>query len=127
MRSGVRKGALPALQPGQLVLRLSDGAVLEVVTRGPRNRYRLSDGSWVTRYEVEDPLYDGRRRDLERAQLAELRHEAIARGDFEAVFPAVAAARRGGPPRNPAMGWAIAGWGLLGLETLAIVLLALGV
>ncbi len=128
MRTGgySRSAAQPPLQPGQLVLRLSDGAVLEVVARGRRHRYRLSDGTWVARYEVEDPLQAGRRRDLERSELAELRAAAIERGDFEAVFPTVAALRRGEGDTQP-MNWAVAGWALLGLETLALVLLTLGV
>jgi len=69
--------------------------VVEVVDLDPeRGHYLLADGRWVRGSDLEDPLWDGIRRDLWRGAKRSARRAAISQGDFAGAFPWLVEARR---------------------------------
>ncbi|MGE0712347.1 MAG: hypothetical protein AB7N76_01635 [Planctomycetota bacterium] len=109
-----------AFRPGQLALRRRDDAVVEVRALAGGGCF-LGDGSWLCVCELEDPLREGRLRDIRRAAADAARERAIARGDFARAFPALRARRRSCATRwLPASGWLLAA-----LEAGALLLLLL--
>lgn len=112
-RAGFARDVQPRFHPGQLVLRLRDETVLEILDRHPISEcYLLEDYSWVSPREIEDPLSAGRRRDIERAERRDALQHAIESGDFDAVFPGCRRSlrqRRSWGERIPAVtGWTLA-------------------
>jgi hypothetical protein len=80
---------------GQLLIHLEDDSVVEVVARLRANgTYMLRGGRWVGERELEDPMVEGRRRDVLRGARRSARQRTIERGDFDSVFPDIAAQRR---------------------------------
>ncbi len=123
----IDKWTLGPYSPGQLVLRRTDGVVCQLVDMNSlAGTYLADDGEWVEESDLEDPLLEGRKRDVIRAEADARRRAAIARGDFATAFPSIWAGR---PPEQarrapPLSGWlrfpgARVTWALILLELMA--------
>ena len=117
----IDKWTLGPYSQGQLVLRRTDGVVCRLLDMNSlAGTYLAADGVWVDECDLEDPLLEGRRRDVLRAEADARRREAIARGDFATAFPSIWAGRPPEPAKAPSRGWlrARTTWALILLELL---------
>lgn len=90
----IDKWSLGRFRRGQVVLRRHDGKPCRLLDMNSlAGTYLTGDGLWVDEADLEDPLYEGRKRDVARGDADSRRRAAIRAGDFEAAFPAISGSR----------------------------------
>lgn len=86
----VEKWALGPFARDQVVIQRSSGEAVRLVDlNGLTGYYQVDSGDWVPVEDLEDPLREGRLRDLASAREETRRREAVARGDLSALFPSL--------------------------------------